>query len=67
MTAAARPNIELVESPRTPTTLGEWFTSSKEYQSRDHHRVGDMYSVNLNVPFNRKAAGDPVTMVTLLT
>jgi HK97 family phage major capsid protein len=61
MTAAARYEIEEVPMPRT---LGEHFIASKEYLSRDQHRVGDRYSVNLNLPFNRKAAGDPVTMVT---
>jgi len=61
MTAAA--HYELEEVP-TPRTLGEHFIASREYLSRDQHRVGDRYAVNLNMPFNRKAAGDPVTMVS---
>jgi hypothetical protein len=62
MTAAARYEIEEVVKPRT---LGDHFTSSKEYLSWDHHRVGVSYSVNLDLPFNLKAAGDPITMVSV--
>jgi hypothetical protein len=61
MTVATRYELEEVTKPRT---LGEHFIASKEYLARDHHRVGDRYSVNLNVPFNWKAAGDPITMVS---
>jgi HK97 family phage major capsid protein len=61
MTAAARYEIEEVQLPRT---LGEYFTKSDEYRFRDRHRVGDSYTVNLPVPFS-KAAGDPITMVSI--
>jgi hypothetical protein len=65
MTAAARPtHFEIEEAPR-PRTIGECFTAHEAYKSRDGHRIGDSYSVNLNMPFNRKAAGDPVTMVSI--
>jgi hypothetical protein len=62
MTTAARYEVEEVLKPQT---LGEHFVASKEYQGRDHHRIGDRYSVNLALPFNRKAAGDPVTMISV--
>jgi hypothetical protein len=61
MTVATRYELEEVTRPHT---LGEHFIASKEYLARDHHRVGDRYSVNLSVPFNWKAAGDPITMVS---
>lgn len=61
---ARSPHFEIEEVPR-PRTLGEHFIASKEYQARDHHRIGDRYSVNLDLPFNAKAAGDPVNLVSV--
>jgi hypothetical protein len=75
MTAAARYELEEVYQPRT---LGEYFTKSGEYTSRamgrngpsdgphpNGHRAGQSYTVELPMPFNRKAAGDPITMVSV--
>jgi len=62
MTAAARYELEEVPTPRS---LGEHFIASKEYTARDRHRPGKSYSVNLAMPFNLKAAGDPITMVSV--
>jgi hypothetical protein len=62
---AARPIRYEIEEVPQPRTIGEHFVASKEYLSRDRHRVGDSYSVNLNLPFNWKAAGDPVTVSTI--
>jgi hypothetical protein len=62
MTAAARYEIEEAHAPRT---IGELFTASKEYTSRDHHSVTDRYSVNLPVPWSAKAAGDPIILQSI--